>query len=185
MIKRALAYILLVFTIGCSSQFMQERPGVDIAKNVSLILAAAPDELVGQNKSQLMKIAYQASSKTVQSQLSFGENNVAVVAISPQGLPLFEIQWQSATRTFNQVKYVPLAQLEPKHMLADIQLVYWPLSLLEQNLRGAKITEHVDADKRVRNILIDDKEVISIRYSNDKIFYQHHQRNYRFEIQEL
>jgi len=152
---------------------------VDIAEGVTLQLTAPQVSLVNQSKTQLLTISYQGSENQLLTQLELTKPGLNLVAVSPQGLPLFELVFVEG-EALQQKKYVEFDMLPLPYIISDIQLVYWPLITLNSALTGAVITEHNNGKERI--ITSAGNVIISIDKGPESIRYQHFQRGYQLTI---
>ncbi len=175
----------LVFMLcGCSSNSnvgvnQNNVNQVDIAEAVTLQLTAPPGSLVNQSKNQLLTITYQGKENQLLTQLELTEQGLNLVAVSPQGLPLFELVFVEG-QALKQKKYVEFDMLPLPYIISDIQLVYWPLAALNAALTDAVITENENGKERI--IKSDGNLIISIVKGTDSISYKHFQRGYQLTI---
>jgi hypothetical protein len=164
---------------GCSSNLNVGVNQVDIAEGVTLKLTAPQGALVNQSKNQLLTISYQGSENQLLTQLELTEQGLNLVAVSPQGLPLFELVFVEG-EVLQQKKYVEFDMLPLPYIISDIQLVYWPLLALNAALTDAVITENENGKERI--IKSDDNVIISIIKGSNSISYKHFQRGYQLTI---
>tara|TARA_R110000737_G_scaffold315747_1_gene325865 strand:+ start:2181 stop:2705 length:525 start_codon:yes stop_codon:yes gene_type:complete len=117
---------------------MPESKTVFLAENVSFKLTAPPAEKVATLDSHLVQITSKDKENQFITQVEYRRNEIAMAAISPEGLPLFDFIWFSnKTSEINQ--YVPLPNVDIGFIIADIQLCNWPLHIIESAISGANI----------------------------------------------
>ncbi|MBU2892009.1 DUF3261 domain-containing protein [Colwellia sp. D2M02] len=179
--------ILLLLLSGCArnqqttNAEQQIAPQITIAEQVTLLLSKAPAQLVGQDFQHLLAINHQNKRYSVLMQVQISEPKVDVVAVSLQGIPLFEMA-SLADGTITSKSYVNLTAIEPAFIMADFQLVYWPITTLNTMLNGAIITEEKHGDALLRKVIANDKSVIKITITNTQVSFDHLTRNYQLLI---
>jgi len=176
--------VLVLMLCGCSTNSnvgvnLSNANQVQIAEGVTLQLTAPPGALVNQSKNQLLTISYQGSENQLLTQLELTEKGLNLVAVSPQGLPLFELVFVEG-QALQQKKYVEFDMLPLPYIISDIQLVYWPLVAINSALTDAVITEHKNGKERI--IKSDGNVIISIVKGSESISYKHFQRGYQLTI---
>lgn len=99
-------------------------------------------------------------------------------------MPLFEITFNN-DKQIKVVKHLPISGVSPAYILADLQLVYWPIELLNKQLSQGLII--VENEKGERLVLQDNKLIIRINKNENEngISYQHLLRHYQFTITDL
>lgn len=180
----ALVLMLVLMLPGCSVQSgiavkQNNVNQVDIAEGVMLQLTAPEGSLVNQSKNQLLTISYQGDESQLLTQLELTEKGLNLVAVSPQGLPLFELVFVEG-KVLQQKKYVEFDMLPLRYIISDIQLVYWPLITINSALTDGIMTEYQQGKKRIIKSGAD--VIISIIKGTDSISYQHFQRGYQLTI---
>lgn len=172
-------------TTACGQQVM-------IGETVCFELLNTPDELVGQSNANVLEIRYHSADKSdglatteqktliVQSQ--YQPNKIDLVAITPAGIPLFELAY-SNKQPIKVTSYIKVDGLSPAYVLADMQLTHWPLAALNQGITGAILRESHTESEVVRELVSAAKKtIIRIRYFKDKIVFAHLERNYQLTI---
>jgi hypothetical protein len=88
---------------------------------------------------------------------------MTVVGLSAIGVRVFTIRYDGQNTTVDNSLPVP-PQLTPERMLADLQLVYWPLQALEKTLRDAgwEVSESAPGTRRLRR---DARVVAEVHYA--------------------
>jgi hypothetical protein len=186
-VKFILAALVLMFVLmfsGCSNNpdFGGDHSNanqVGIAEGVTLQLTAPESSMIHQSMNQLLTITYQGNENQLLTQLELTEQGLNLVAVSLQGLPLFELVFVEG-QVLQQKKYVEFDMLPLPYIISDIQLVYWPLITLNSALTDAVITEHKNGKERI--IKSDGNVIISIVKGKDGIRYRHLQRGYQLTI---
>jgi hypothetical protein len=91
-------------------------------------------------------------------------DHLALVGTLPDGTQLFSLE-QTGTQLRTTASPLLPAQMQPAAVLADLQMVYWPLAEVRANLAAAGLTidESVEDGRRRRSIARADAPVVSIR----------------------
>ncbi len=180
--------IVALVTVCCSCTWLATQQGgvdrtrVALSPDVRLQLSASPAHLIGIEVSQLIRLQYAGEQHQLLSRLQFTESGITLVAISTQGVPLFEIVFLEG-REPHVRQYLPIKGPEPQYILADIQLVLWPAPQLRSNLQGAELVE--DADGKRRIILEQQQPLILIDRSERESRLEHLKRGYTVVISDI
>ena len=169
--------IMLLSACGSLSQLDVNH--VEIAKGVNLKLTALKNLPPHQSKQQLLTITHHGETHQLITQLEFTAHGLTLVAISPQGLPLFEVVFIEG-EPLQQKHYIAFEMLPLAFIIADIQMVYWPVDQLNASLTGAKIITSLDQSNR--KLALNGETIINIIKNGNDISYHHLQRNYQLTI---
>jgi hypothetical protein len=112
---------------------------VFLAENLALMLTAPPAEKIATVDSHLVEITSKGKKHQFIAQVEYHANEIAMAAISPSGLPLFDFTWFS-DKTTEVNQYVPLPNIDIRFIIADIQLCNWPLSVLRTAIIGSNVS---------------------------------------------
>jgi hypothetical protein len=187
-ITRILVVLMLIFTQGCVSMHPK-------APSYAYIANGAKFELLSMQKldkyttlNQLLKGKYKDKSYSVNLVTQFSPDEMRTIGLTKFGSRIFTISYNNQNIDFVPTPLVPaVAQIHPEYMLADMQLVYWPIESIKRNLKdGMTVTE----SPLQRVFLKDGKPVIEITYSKknkwqSKIHYRHLERKYEYTIENL
>ncbi|WP_448549450.1 DUF3261 domain-containing protein [Thalassotalea fusca] len=176
------AYLLLVS--GCATLKEQSVSTVDIATNVRLKLTLPPESLVGQNLSQLMTISYGQTSHQMLVQVAFEQNRLIMVAVSVQGVPLFELEMDALGKVALR-SYISLPDLNPMYVLADIQLTHWPIDALTSQLLGGSVRATADERQQMRELVVNDEVVVRIHKDQKSTQFEHLERHYQLQLTDM
>jgi hypothetical protein len=90
---------------------------------------------------------------------------MTVVGLNAVGVRLFTLRHDGGQVQVEKSAGVPAA-FEPEHMLADLQLVFWPLATLQSRLQqdGWQVTEPVPGARRLRR---GDRLVAEVHYATE------------------
>ena len=93
------------------------------------------------------------------------DGTMTVVGLSAMGLRVFTIRYDGKTTSVDNTLPVP-PQLTPERLLADLQLVHWPLRVLQQPMQAAgwELNEPTPGTRRLRR---DGRVVAEVHYAGD------------------
>lgn len=113
---------------------------ISVSKSLDYLVTSPPQELISTSQSQLVEITYSETTHQFITQIEYEKNQINLVAISPEGLPLFDFSW-SESSILSENRYVPLpTTLDVSRILVDIQLCHWPITQLESSLLGEGVS---------------------------------------------
>jgi len=161
-----------------------------LAEGLSLTLTAPPPGKISTLDSHLVAISSKNNSHQFIAQVEYRAGEIAMAAVSPQGLPLFDFIWFSdKTSEINQ--YVPLPSIDIGFIIADIQLCNWSLDLIKLALGGANISVFEQTglpDSEIiwqRTIMQHNKIIIKIDKRTDGYELENRARGYRIRLTDL
>ena len=183
-------FVLFTVLITClaSCVSVPSSNTIQITPEISYRLTPPPPPLIATSFSQLVEIDYSGKKQRFIAQVEYREQEIAVVAVSTSGVPLFDFTWHHGqTVLVNQ--YVPLPGLDINYIIADMQWIHWPIATLKQSLVGKDITitEHYqEQSDDWQRMLIQGKRIIyKIIKTKNSYQLEHSQRNYRIKITDL
>lgn len=155
-----IALVLVVALIaGCASQ-PATPPGEGSRPLV------APETLGAERAvSQIVRGAFGPRDMTMNCVVTVKDGTMTVVGLSAMGLRVFTIRYDGKTTQVDNTLPVP-SQLTPERLLADLQLVHWPLQALAKPLQAAgwDLTEPTPGTRRLRR---DERVVAEVHYAGD------------------
>jgi hypothetical protein len=106
--------------------------------------------------------------------------------MTPTGQRLFSIDYSNQWWHYD-VNSIVADRIQPKYLLADFQLSYWPLDVLQQHLIGGVIRQEKTSDTGTKRVLYrGNKKLIEIQYEQNgqtgswvgRVNFRHLERNY-------
>jgi len=181
-----LTLVMLVLT-GCIS--MPQSHLVTMAPNVTLQLTAPPPALQMQAKTQLIEAEFNGDRQSLLAQVEFTETQIKLVAMTPSGIPLFDVLWSvEDDAVINQ--YVPVPGLDISYVIADLQWVNWPFAQLQQATNGL-FTQAFNNNAGqtptdwTRTLSQDGKVILTVEQFDNRYILTHLLRDYQITITEL
>lgn len=139
--KHLILSILLSFLFtGCATVPIDTSLDntVMLSDSLSYTLTPPPITHIAKTQSQLVEITYGQEQKRFIAQIEYGQNEIAMAAISVEGLPFFDFIWRlNSPMKINQ--YIPLPNINIKNIIADIQLCHWPIAQLTSSFYGENV----------------------------------------------
>ena len=180
-----LSVVLMMMVLSaCTSLRVHDQGTVYLAKGVTMSLSSVAETLQGQHLVQLLQFEVDGKVNELIVQLEFKQREMSMVAMTTTGLPVFEQTFRDDGQ-HELHSYIALPQVKPEYVIADIQLVHWPIRLLQQSIRGAHISETLVGNERQRVLLVDGQPIIEIRKSLEKTTFVNLERKYKIEISSL
>lgn len=186
----------LLWLGGCAT-LMSKTSGDDSSANIALTdsshlqLSPSPASLTGRGFLSLVKGKHQQQDYQLLVQVELSQDRIVMVGTTVNGMELFELLW-FPDRPY-QLKQSTLAkEIKVAYLLADFQLVHWPVASLNQYLQGALVIESPDGKKRV--IKQGKQPLITIQYqtkalnqskAHSDVTVQNHHRQYTVSIKTL
>jgi hypothetical protein len=193
---RYLIFLVLLLT-GCASVIKPnviDNKLVYITDGVPFRLSMPPATWQNRFLLQHLQTQVNGEKKQLLFNVEMQADGISMVGLSTSGLELFSLV-MSETQDRIQVSQLPLIELEPKYVLADFQLAFWPVELLRKELPSLTIEVEKSEGSLVRVFSLKQLKLITITYSpNEKyvddkygynLFFEHHIRNYQLSITTL
>jgi hypothetical protein len=126
---------------------------------------ASPAAAGSHAASQVVRGAFGMREMTLSCVVSIDGNAMSVVGLNAMGVRLFTIHYDGNLVSVEKTIAVPDA-LTPERLLADLQLVFWPLKSLQQTLSpaGFEVNEPAAGTRRLRH---GERLVAEVHYSSD------------------
>jgi len=182
----AVLFTALLLT-GCIS--MPQSHLVTMAPSVTLQLTAPPAALQMQAKTQLIEAEFDGEVHSLLAQVEFTETQIKLVAMTPSGIPLFDVLW-SVTEDAVINQYVPVPGLDISYVIADLQWVNWPLAQLQSATTGSFTEEFSNnvgqtATDWTRTLTQDGQVILTVEKFDNRYILKHLLRDYQITITEL
>ena len=156
---RFVALIVVVALVGCGTQ--TTRPATADGSRPLL----APATLGGTRAvNQIVRGALGERELTMSCIVTVKDGTMSIVGLSAMGVRLFTIKYDGQSTTVDNTLPIP-PQLTPERLLADLQLVFWPLETLKQPLAtaGWQVSEATPGTRRLRH---ETKLVAEVHYAS-------------------
>ncbi|SGY88004.1 Putative orphan protein [Moritella viscosa] len=182
----AMLFTVLLLT-GCIS--MSQSHLVTMAPNVTLQLTAPPEVLQMQAKTQLIEAQFNGETQSLLAQVEFTETQIKLVAMTPSGIPLFDVLWSvNDEAVINQ--YVPVPGLDISYVIADLQWVNWPLAQLQSATNGSFREEFSNHEGQTstdwtRILTQNGLVILTVEKFDNRYILKHLLRDYQITITEL
>ena len=187
-IPRLSAVLLTALLLtGCIS--MPKSHLVTMAPGVTLQLTAPPAALQMQTKTQLIEAQFDGKTQSLLAQVEFTETEIKLVAMTPSGIPLFDVLW-SVTDEAVIHQYVPVPGLDISYVIADLQWVNWPFAQLQSATNGSFKEEFSNSTGQTatdwtRTLTQDGQVVLTVEKFDNRYILKHLLRDYQITITEL
>ncbi|WP_105264629.1 DUF3261 domain-containing protein [Pseudoalteromonas sp. T1lg76] len=186
---RCLCLLLLLVLSGCASYSPVEPEVKDKAvmfsAEVGLALSAPPSELLNSQWQKRMFVTKAQTQQALLSQLAInGEGELRLALMSAAGLPVFTLSYNAEQGVAAQ-HFIAAEDLDPSYILADIQLVHWPVAQLNKHLKGAHLIEYRQGGELIRELRQNDTSLLDIRYGGEVIILNNKIHHYEIRFEEV
>lgn len=134
---------------------------VALDNNINYTLQAIPESLVNVGLLSHFEVKQPGKNNTFLMQVEFTQTKILISGMTAEGLSLFNISWDNQEAVLDYTKSI---DIDPKRILAELQLVLWPSDLISQGLAKAKLIATPDS----KRVMIDGSLVYDIT-EQDKI----------------
>ncbi|MEL0602785.1 MULTISPECIES: DUF3261 domain-containing protein [Pseudoalteromonas] len=115
----------------------------------------------------------------------FATSSIKVAALTFEGVPLTQLQFDTQTHQLITSNTLGV-ELDGKKIIYDMQSAFWPLAMLEQNMRdNNRVIELDNASLRTRQFYRNDTLVREITYNGVMTLLTEYEQNYRLKIERL
>jgi hypothetical protein len=141
--------------------------------------------------SQIVTGEYGEERHTLRVEIEVTRDRLVVVGLTPLGVPLFSFEQKAGSPTIDMTEVPDQVPFDPRHMLSDLQLAYWPTVALTAALarKGLKLEDgREDGFRRV--VDRDGRLLVDILYVDPgtdryEIVIQHFDHPYRLRIRTI
>jgi hypothetical protein len=153
-----LPLVLALCLAGCAA-----APAARPAASRPLMAPATLGEERAVN--QVVRAALGARELTFNCVVSVKDGVMSVTGLNAVGVRLFSVRHDGSRVQADTAAGVP-AEFDPAHLVADLQLVYWPLATLQSGLReaGWQLSDATPGTRRLRR---GDRLVAEVHYATD------------------
>jgi hypothetical protein len=190
---RQISILMIFFHLilaGCSHIKQHQQQSVEIAQGITLTLMSPAALGISQVLTQSVTIKHAGEEHNTLAQIEIDNHSLVLVGMTPLGNQLFSIEYRK-NNWYYEVNPILSARIKPKYLLADFQLSYWPIELLQQHLSGGTIQlEKTLGAANKRAIYRDSKKIIDIRYEKSGLWkgqvdFRHLERDYSVSAKTL
>jgi hypothetical protein len=144
---RFVAIAVVVLLAGCGTHTTQPATG-----DGSRPLLAPVTLGSARAVNQIVRGALGERELTMNCVVTVKDGVMSIVGLSALGVRLFTIKYDGQATTIDNALPIP-PQLTPERLLADLQLVFWPLDALKQPLAtaGWQVSEPTPGTRRLRH----------------------------------
>jgi len=147
--------------------------------NIGYVLQPIPEHLINTGIQALFSVKQQGKDKQFLMQVEMTSSHLLLSAITVEGLSLFNLDWHTQLGTLTYDKKIAI---EPLRVLAELQLVLWPVIDIAQGLERASIKVVVD---NYREISSEKGVVYQIKKQDNISHMTNVQQKYVLVIEEL
>lgn len=192
-IRNLIALLTLIICCSCSFlvQKKQSHKMVYLANDVNfqLLDVQKTDKKIVLN--QQFKGQYQENKFNANVITQIDKNKLSVVALTTFGVRIFTLGYDGKNIEFRIPPVIPNHdKIKPEYILADMQLVYYPLKEIKKNLHGNVKVVESKKNGVSRIFYRNNKPFIEIYYSSSDflksdILYKNILRKYQYSIHNL
>jgi hypothetical protein len=164
---------------GCASR-LQTFDSVILSESIHYRLQPIPKILTHTGIQALFKVQKKNSEeKSFLIHLEMNESHLLISAMTLEGFSLFSLDWNILLGTLNHDNKTGI---NPLRVLAELQLVLWPLKSVLQGLNQGILTNSITNERFIHA----DKTLIYHIKQHDTLYsLYHHQQDYSIKIKEL
>lgn len=181
-------YALLVSFLLSACVAIPKNNVIALTDNVTYSLTAPPKAMVNKTVSHLVEVSYLNDQHRFIAQVEYRKSEIALAAISVEGLPLFDFTWQQGS-VVEVNQYLPMQNVDINYIIADMQLCHWTFSQLKKSVKGqqARVIQTMIGNKGMWRRSIYDHETLIVEVTKTKTGFQVNNkiRNYLINLTHL
>lgn len=140
-VKTNILLLCAVFIVSACTTRMDNVHRIMLDDNITYVLQPIPENLINTGIQALftvkqLKIKQQGKENQFLMQVEMTQSHLLISGMTAEGLSLFSLDWNTA---LNTLSYDNKIAIEPLRILAELQLVLWPLADIAQGLEHAKM----------------------------------------------
>lgn len=178
-IKKLGVLLCAIFIISACATHVVNVQQVALDDNINYLLQPIPENLMNTGIQTLFKVRQQDEIHQFIMQVEMTQSSLFVSAITPEGLSLFNLDWNLKLNTLN---YDNKIAIDPLRVLAELQFVLWPLSEVAKGLEQAKVKSITDNHREISSM---NGVVYQIKQQGNVSYLNNLKKNYLIEIEEL
>ncbi len=186
--KQMMRSIILAAVVAIVAACAGAAPEPDGDAENSLLQAVLPPASLGTSLSlsQLVEGEFKDQRQSLHVEVEVTPARLVVVGLSPVGVPLFTLEQRAGEITVETLGSDELP-FNPRHMLSDFQIAYWPEAVLRGAFQSLGLSLRQAAQDR-REVLGENGEVlVAVTYGGDgdnigDIIVEHFDPPYRLRI---
>jgi len=187
MIRQIFTGVMLLILTGCA--LSTPEPNVKRDTGAALIQALLPPASFGGSLSlsQLIVGEFQDRQQSLHVEVEVTPARLVVVALTTVGVPIFTLEQIGTEITLETLGDESLP-FDPRHMLSDFQIAYWPKDALAAAFQSMEMILRGDAADGLREVLsVDNAVLVAVTYPKGAdrmgdIVIEHFDPPYRLQI---
>lgn len=179
--KNVTAFFFALLLTACGAFSYDTVQDFYIAKDIKSTLLP-PAVFAGEAKYiQSITAFYKDTQKTLTGIVSLSTEKMQVIALADM-VRLLTITYDGASLAAEVSPLLPGNNIRPEYILADIQLIYFPLAALQGSLPQRMRLEDSPGQ---RVLYADGEKIVVISYTDKKIRFENLERLYAYEVTAL
>lgn len=185
-LKALFFFIICTSMFACSTKFELIEP-VEIAEGLKIPLLAPHTFNQNLAMTQIVELSFLEQKYELIFQVEISHEQIVLVGITPTGTRVFTLIYDGNSIELEGISSV-IEKIKPAHLLADLQLSYWPKAALQSSFTPLNI-ELVETNN-ARHFKSKNGNIIEIHYSSTPKFsgsldFINQVRNYKIHIKTL
>lgn len=148
-LKRNILLLGVVLMVSACATQSSNVHRIVLANNVSYVLQPIPKNLLNTGMLASFNVKQQGQDNTFLMQVEMTQSHLLIAGMTVEGLSLFNLDWNIAQSTLNYDKKIAI---EPRRILAELQLVLWPTADISQGLQQAELTIISANEKEISSV---------------------------------
>jgi len=148
----------LLLLSGCSQQ-LQRQTCVALSEAVNYCLAPINEQVEQGAHSQTVQFSHGGQTHQLITELQIDQHTMTLVGLAPLGQPLFTIIYDG-NRLISQQSSLLGKDFKAEYLMAILQLVYWPIEVVNQHLSSGRWQQQVCQSTLCRQLSQDNSDVV-------------------------
>jgi hypothetical protein len=127
----------------------------------AVLMPMAPPEGPSRRVVQQITAQWPDRKETLLCVLELDKQHIAMAGLTNDGVSLFNLTYDGKTIVSDKSPFLP-DSVSPEFIIADLQLVYWPLTVLQKSLYGSPW--RLEGDTNHRRLYYQGNKAIEVNY---------------------
>lgn len=131
------------------------------ASKQAAVMPIAPPVGPSRRVVQQLTVLWPDRKETFLCVLELDKQRIAMAGLTNEGVSLFNLTYDGKTTLMDKSSLLPNS-VAPEVIITDLQLVYWPVTVIQQSLSASSWRLEVDIDQR--RLYYQDNKMVEVHY---------------------
>jgi hypothetical protein len=148
-VKKHILLLCVAFILSSCATRIDSVPRIMLSDDIGYVLQPIPESLINTGIQALFTVKQQNTEKQFLIQVEMAQSHILVSGMTVEGLSLFTLDWHTQSNTLD---FDNKMAIDPLRVLAELQLVLWPVADISQGLEQAKVTLIAENQREISSL---------------------------------